>query len=331
MKGNISVESVIGAGSTFTIKLPTVQSGNVMERITERTKAIVMKPIADQEAAAASSGSVILDDEEDLTTEELAMITPAPMGKSGQRDQTVVVIDDDHSVLELAERVLSKEGYKTVLIDNAQLGLQIVRAKKPEIVILDIMLPGSDGWHILRQIKSDRSCADVKVLMLSVLDERKRANAEGADGFISKPLDRDRLIEVLENIDSGGNMVVILVVEDNPMNRDVLGRRLERRGFEVRFAEDGPTGIEAAKTIMPHLILMDIGLGEMDGCEATRRIKADPKTAKIPVIALTASAFESDRVNALNAGCSDFDTKPVDLARLLGKMDALLSQASRAA
>lgn len=126
-------------------------------------------------------------------------------------------------------------------------------------------------------------------------------------------------------------MVVILVVEDNPMNRDVLGRRLERRGFEVRFAEDGPTGIEAAKTIMPHLILMDIGLGEMDGCEATRRIKADPKTAKIPIIALTASAFESDRVNALNAGCSDFDTKPVDLARLLGKMDALLSQTSRAA
>ncbi len=123
-------------------------------------------------------------------------------------------------------------------------------------------------------------------------------------------------------------MYMILVVEDNPMNRDVLGRRLERRGFEVRFAEDGPSGIMAAKTIMPDLILMDIGLGEMDGCEATRQIKADAKTANIPIIALTASAFESDRQNALAAGCSDFDTKPVDLARLLGKMDQLLTKAA---
>jgi two-component system, cell cycle response regulator DivK len=119
-------------------------------------------------------------------------------------------------------------------------------------------------------------------------------------------------------------MYLILVVEDNPMNRDVLGRRLERRGFDVRFAEDGPSGILAAKTVNPDLILMDIGLGDMDGCEATRHIKADPATASIPIIALTASAFESDRTKALAAGCNDFDTKPVDLARLLGKMDQLL-------
>jgi two-component system, cell cycle response regulator DivK len=122
-------------------------------------------------------------------------------------------------------------------------------------------------------------------------------------------------------------MPLILIVEDNPMNRDVLGRRLERRGFEVRFAEDGPSGVEAAKAIHPDLILMDIGLVGMDGCEATRRIKADAETASIPVIALTASAFESDRDKALRAGCCDFDTKPVDLARLLGKMDVWLNAA----
>jgi two-component system, cell cycle response regulator DivK len=119
-------------------------------------------------------------------------------------------------------------------------------------------------------------------------------------------------------------MYLILIVEDNPMNRDVLGRRLERRGFDVRFAEDGPSGIDAAKNLKPDLILMDIGLGDMDGCEATRQIKAYPGTMEIPIIALTASAFESDRANALRAGCDDFDTKPVDLARLLGKMDQFL-------
>ncbi|MEE9375584.1 MAG: response regulator [Rhizobiaceae bacterium] len=119
-------------------------------------------------------------------------------------------------------------------------------------------------------------------------------------------------------------MTLILVVEDNAVNRDVLGRRLERRGYTVRFAIDGPSGIQAAQDLKPDLILMDIGLGEMDGCEATRRIKANPETLNIPVIALTASAFETDRKKALESGCVDFDTKPVDLPRLLSKMERCL-------
>ena len=126
-------------------------------------------------------------------------------------------------------------------------------------------------------------------------------------------------------------MALVLIIEDNPINRDVLGRRLERRGFSIRFAEDGPSGIAAAKSLMPDLILMDIGLGEMDGCEATRRIHADPETAALPIIALTASAFESDRAKALAAGCIDFDTKPIDLPRLLGKMEAVLGPKTPAA
>lgn len=123
-------------------------------------------------------------------------------------------------------------------------------------------------------------------------------------------------------------MPIVLIIEDNPINRDVLGRRLEKRGYSVRFAEDGPSGIEAAGRLMPDVILMDIGLGElMDGWEATRQIKANPATVQIPIIALTASAFESDRRNSLAAGCCDFDTKPVDLARLLGKIENALATA----
>lgn len=121
------------------------------------------------------------------------------------------------------------------------------------------------------------------------------------------------------------NAPLILYVEDNADNRDMLGRRLERRGFRFRAAVDALTGIAAAHEYMPDLILMDIGLGEIDGCEATRRLKADPLTADIPVIALTASAFETDRENALGAGCSDFDTKPVDFPRLLEKINLQLS------
>jgi CheY-like chemotaxis protein len=121
-------------------------------------------------------------------------------------------------------------------------------------------------------------------------------------------------------------MTLVLIIEDNPVNRDVLGRRLERRGYSVRFAEDGPSGIEATKALKPDVVLMDIGLGEMDGWEATRRIKADPEISGIPIIALTASAFESDREKSFLAGCCDFDTKPVDLARLLDKIESSLGQ-----
>ncbi|RTL71239.1 MAG: response regulator [Hyphomicrobiales bacterium] len=127
-------------------------------------------------------------------------------------------------------------------------------------------------------------------------------------------------------------MPIVLIIEDNPINRDVLGRRLEKRGYSVRFAEDGPTGIEAAERLMPDVILMDIGLGDiMDGWEATRQIKARASTTNIPIIALTASAFESDRRNSLAAGCCDFDTKPVDLMRLLGKIEGALAGARVAA
>ena len=119
-------------------------------------------------------------------------------------------------------------------------------------------------------------------------------------------------------------MTRILLVEDNPENRDMLSRRLIRRGFEVEFAEDGEEAVRKAREGAPALILMDLSLPVMDGWEATRRIKADAATASIPVIALTAHAMASDREKALDAGCDDYDTKPVDLERLLGKIRALL-------
>lgn len=116
----------------------------------------------------------------------------------------------------------------------------------------------------------------------------------------------------------------ILLVEDNPMNRDMLTRRLVKRGFEVVTAEDGLQGVDSALRELPDLVLMDMSLPGIDGWEATRRLKALEATRGIPVIALTAHAMADDRATALAAGCDDFDTKPVDFARLLDKMNALL-------
>src|SRR5687768_14720406 len=119
----------------------------------------------------------------------------------------------------------------------------------------------------------------------------------------------------------------ILLVEDNELNRDMLTRRLERRGFEVLSASDGAEGVALARSAAPDLVLMDMSLPVLDGWEATRRLKADPATGRIPVIALTAHAMAGDREQAMAAGCDDFDTKPVELPRLLGKIGALLAVA----
>jgi len=119
-------------------------------------------------------------------------------------------------------------------------------------------------------------------------------------------------------------MAKILLVEDNEMNRDMLSRRLERRGYQVVIAEDGATGVTKAKSEAPDLILMDMSLPVMDGWEATRQIKAVPETQHIPIIALTAHAMAGDEEKALAAGCNDYETKPVDLPKLLAKIDALL-------
>ena len=117
----------------------------------------------------------------------------------------------------------------------------------------------------------------------------------------------------------------VLLVEDNEMNRDMLSRRLVRRGFQVTVAEDGQAGVDMAATESPDIILMDMSLPVLDGWEATRRLKARPETQAIPLIALTAHAMAGDRDRALQAGCDDYDTKPIEFERLLEKIDRLLT------
>jgi CheY-like chemotaxis protein len=124
-------------------------------------------------------------------------------------------------------------------------------------------------------------------------------------------------------------MPKILLVEDNEMNRDMLSRRLVRGGYEVIIAEDGERGVAMATSDSPDLILMDMSLPVIDGWEATRRIKTAPELRKIPIIALTAHAMATDREKALEAGCDDYDTKPIELQRLLGKIETLLAAAGQ--
>ncbi len=121
-------------------------------------------------------------------------------------------------------------------------------------------------------------------------------------------------------------MSEVLLVEDNEMNRDMLSRRLQRRGYEVIIAVDGDEGVKIAQSEAPDLILMDMSLPVLDGWEATQRLKAAPKTQSIPILGLTAHAMSGDREKAIEAGCDDYDTKPIEFSRLLEKINALLGE-----
>jgi len=138
-----------------------------------------------------------------------------------------------------------------------------------------------------------------------------------------RPLRRHALIKKAKK--KVCRMPKVLLVEDNEMNRDMLSRRLTRRGFEVVFAADGQQGVDLARSERPDIILMDMSLPVMDGWEATRRIKADATMRTIPVIGLTAHAMSGDREKAIEAGCDDYDSKPVEIDRLLGKINRLLN------
>ena len=205
MGGKISVESTANAGSCFTIMLPALQSkGTVLERLNDR------KPVtqAARPATVAPGASSVIEtgihDDDDMTADERSLVTPPTMAKSANAEKTVLVIDDDHSVLELAERLLTKEGYRTLMTDNPQTGLQMARTVRPDIIIVDIVLPGTNGWNILKDIRADRSCSECKIVMLSVMDERSAAYRAGADAFLGKPLDRDSLIKTFESLTEGG-------------------------------------------------------------------------------------------------------------------------------
>lgn len=124
-------------------------------------------------------------------------------------------------------------------------------------------------------------------------------------------------------------MTTILLVEDNELNRDMLSRRLERKGYQILIAMDGEQGVSMATSNLPDLVLMDMSLPVMDGWEATRQLKGNPLTEAIPIIGLSAHAMTGDRERALAVGCNDYETKPVDLTRLLTKIEALTGQTSQ--
>jgi signal transduction histidine kinase/DNA-binding response OmpR family regulator len=261
MGGDITAASQPGTGSTFTVRLPAV--------------------VADPKAITASPAAVVAGEE-------------APVGPGAG---TVLVIDDEPSVRDLMQRFLAKAGFRVATAASGEEGLRLVEQVDPDVITLDVLMPGMDGWSVLAALKGNPRVADIPVIMLSIVDDRHLGFSLGATDYITKPLDRDRLLEVLGRY---RRERPVLVVDDDPTFRALLRRLLEREGWTVVEAENGRIGLERLETVQPTLIVLDLVMPETDGFEFASEVRKHEAWRSIPIVVVTSKDLTQAERQQLN-------------------------------
>jgi CheY-like chemotaxis protein len=245
----------------------------------------------------------------------------------------VLVVDDDDATRDIVSRHLRRAGYSTIEARDGEEALLRSRVVKPGLVILDLLMPGVDGFEVLRTMRNEGIRTPVVVLTgksLSVDEERTlrvglaRIVQKGGAAIDLVVREAKQLL-MSKRVVETGRLLRVLYVEDSAQNRDIV-RRYLAEDYEVIEAEDGEHGVERAVRDTPDLILMDLSLPRLDGWEATRRIKANASIKHIPVIALTAHASREDQQRAMEAGCNDYMTKPIERELLLNTIKKHLAR-----
>ncbi|MBX3155168.1 MAG: response regulator [Deltaproteobacteria bacterium] len=247
----------------------------------------------------------------------------------------VLVVDDDEDTREMVSRVLRRAGYTTVEARDGEEALLRARVLAPGLVILDLLMPGVDGFEVLRTLRTEGMTMPVVVLTgKSLIADEERILREGLARVVQKggtALDNvvreAKQLLLAKRVVESGKLTRILYVEDSPQNRDIVRRYLSN-DYEIIEAEDGEQGIDRALRDAPEMILMDLSLPRLDGWEATRRLKANPTTRHIPVIAVTAHASREDQTRATEAGCCDYVTKPIERDVLMSAIKRHLPRAA---
>ncbi len=215
---------------------------------------------------------------------------------------TVLIIDDDAAARALLRRHLTKAGYRVDEAPDGKTGLARARAYRPDVITLDAMMPGMDGWAVLTALKADPALAGIPVVMATILDEERLGFALGASEYLTKPIDRARLLATVERFAARGPDARALVVEDDESTRTMLRRTLARAGWTVSEAADGRRGLDRMRETVPDLILLDLMMPEMDGFECLEALRLESAWRAVPVIVITAKTLtEADR-QRLNGG-----------------------------
>jgi CheY-like chemotaxis protein len=220
---------------------------------------------------------------------------PSPHGQN-----TILVIDDDPTVHDLMGRFLTPEGFHVVTASGGEEGLRLARELQPCVIILDVMMPGMDGWTVLLTLQDDPAVADIPVIMVTIVDNQNRGYMLGAADYMTKPIDRARLTAMLQKYRSQDPAGQVLVVEDDPATREGLARLLEIEGWSVLQAENGRVALERMAVTPPELILLDLLMPEMDGFEFLRKLRKAPAWRSIPVVVITAKDLTEEDHLQLN-------------------------------
>jgi len=258
MGGDLSVRSTHGVGTTFTVDLPLV--------VTD----------VEQDTAALAAAPEALE------------ATPRPTGPA------VLVIDDDPGSLDVTRRALSRSGFEVITATDGASGLEMARTMRPAAITLDVLMPGMDGWAVLAALKQSPETSGIPVIMLSVMDDREMGLTLGATEYLTKPVDRDRLVELMRTFYADGPPGHVLVVEDDADTRELVRRTLEKEGWTVDEAENGRVGLERVAAAAPDLILLDLMMPEMDGFDFLEAVREQMPAESIPVVVVTAKELTDD-------------------------------------
>jgi adenylate cyclase len=196
--------------------------------------------------------------------------------------------------------LLAKEGFQVVTASDGDEGLMQAQQVLPDLITLDVMMPGLDGWSLLAALKAEPALADIPVIMLTIADDRNKGFALGASEYLTKPLDRRRLAAILRKYRGRGVCCSALVAEDDEATRRMLRETLEEEGWDVVEARDGREALEAAAARRPDLILLDLLMPEMDGFEFLEELRKEPANRSIPIVVITAKAIAAEDRRRLN-------------------------------